>query len=284
MEENKVLDLNAVHKTVTTTLSNQWATIVEALPNLLGALVIILIGLLVAFIVRKASQSLLRRVGFDRMSSRAGVSDVMQDAGMAKRPSILAGKIIFWMVLLVFMVPAANMLGLTELVKLFKSFIAFLPKIISALVIIVLGMMLAQFLRKTILEKPATIGSNSAKTLGNVVYGIMAVVVVLVALEQLEIETALLHNIIMLVVGGMMLMLAVAVGLGARGIATNLLSGVYARDQFHQGDGVEIDGMVGVISEVGALSTLITVGEDEQISVPNATLYEQVIKVSPDTE
>ena len=280
MDFSTIIDFEKLQNSVVSNLTAQWSAVISSLPNLIGAVLILVLGIIVALIFKKISQTLLRRVGLDRISSKAGVSEVMQDAGMVKRPSIFAGKIVFWMVLFVFLVPAANMLGLTELVTLFKGFINFLPKIITALVIIIFGMMFAQFLRRTIMEKPSTIGSNSAKTLGNLVYGTMVTVIVLVALEQLEIETVLLHNIIMLVVGGMMLMLAVAVGLGSRDVARNLLNGIYAREQFKQGDVIEVDGITGVVSEVGALSTLITVDEGELVSIPNSTLYQQVIKIA----
>ncbi len=274
-----MIDFEKLQSSVVSNLTSQWSSVISSLPNLIGALLILILGVVVAMIFKKVSATILRRVGLDRISSKAGVSDVMQDAGMVKRPSVFAGKIIFWMVLFVFLVPAANMLGLTELVNLFKSFISFLPKIITALVIIIFGMMFAQFLRRIIMEKPATIGSNSAKTLGNLVYGIMVTVVVLVALEQLDIETVLLHNIIILVVGGIMLVLAISVGLGSRDVSHNLLTGIYAREQFQKGDVIEIDGVRGVISEVGTLSTIITIDDEEQLSVPNSTLYKEVIKI-----
>ena len=280
MDLDTIIDFEKLQNSVVSNLTEQWSSVITSLPNLMGALLILIVGIIVALIFKKISQSLLRRIGLDRISNKAGVSDVMEDAGMVKRPSVFAGKVIFWMVLFVFLVPAANMLGLTELVNLFKSFISFLPKIITALVILIFGMMFAQFLRRTIMEKPSTIGSNSAKTLGNLVYGIMVTVVVLVALEQLEIETVLLHNIIMLVVGGMMLVLAISVGLGSREVSHNLLTGIYAREQFQQGDVIEIEGVRGVVSEVGALSTLITTENEEQLSIPNSTLYREVVKVS----
>ena len=274
-----MIDFEKLQSSVVSNLTSQWSSVISSLPNLIGALLILILGVVVAMIFKKISATILRRVGLDRISSKAGVSDVMQDAGMVKRPSVFAGKIIFWMVLFVFLVPAANMLGLTELVNLFKSFISFLPKIITALVIIIFGMMFAQFLRRIIMEKPATIGSNSAKTLGNLVYGIMVTVVVLVALEQLDIETVLLHNIIILVVGGIMLVLAISVGLGSRDVSHNLLTGIYAREQFQKGDVIEIDGVRGVVSEVGTLSTIIIIDDEEQLSVPNSTLYKEVIKI-----
>ena len=274
-----MIDFEKLQSSVVSNLTSQWSSVISSLPNLIGAVLILILGVVVAMIFKKISATLLRRIGLDRISSKAGVSDVMQDAGMVKRPSVFAGKIIFWMVLFVFLVPAANMLGLTELVNLFKSFISFLPKIITALVIVIFGMMFAQFLRRIIMEKPATIGSNSAKTLGNLVYGIMVTVVVLVALEQLDIETVLLHNIIILVVGGIMLILAISVGLGSREVSHNLLTGIYAREQFQQGDVIEIDGVRGVVSEVGTLSTIIIIENDEQLSIPNSTLYKEVIKI-----
>jgi len=279
MANTETTAIEAIQQSVVSSMSSQWNQMVDFLPQLAGASIILCIGIIVAYIFKKISTTIFRRLGLDRISSKAGVSDVMQDAGLAKRPSILSGKVVFWLVLLIFMVPAANTLGLTELVKLFKGFIGFMPRIITALVIIILGMMFAQFLRRSISERPATIGSNSAKTLGNVVYGIMVMVIVLVALEQLSIETALLHNLIMLVVAGMMLAVTVSVGLGSRDIAHNLLAGVYVREQFINGSNVEIKGFKGQIQKVHALSTVIVDETGQRQSIPNAAFYASTVEL-----
>ncbi|WP_299881222.1 mechanosensitive ion channel domain-containing protein [uncultured Cocleimonas sp.] len=280
MDKNAILDISKIKTTVVDNLHSQWAELIAFLPNLLGAALILLFGLIIAFILKKIGSSLFRKMGIDRVSRNAGVSDVMQDAGLAKRPSILAGKIIFWLVLFVFLVPAANTLGLTELVNLFKGVISFLPKIITALVIIIFGMMFAQFLRRSIIEKPSTIGSDSAKSLGNLIYGIMVTVIVLVALEQLDIETKLLHSIIKIVVTGVMLALAFSVGLGAKEVAHNLLSGIYAREHFKPGEQIEIDEVKGNIQEVSTLNTIIAVSDNETVSIPNSTLYRTIVKIT----
>ena len=280
MDKNAILDISKLKTTVVDNLNSQWSDLIAFLPNLLGALVILLVGLIIAFILKKIGSSLFRKIGIDRVSRKAGVSDVMQDAGLAKRPSILAGKIIFWLVLFIFLVPAANTLGLTELVNLFKGVISFLPKIITALVIIIFGIMFAQFLRRSIIDKPSTIGSDSAKSLGNLIYGIMVTVIVLVALEQLDIETKLLHSIIKIVVTGVMLALAFSVGLGAKEVAHNLLSGIYAREHFKPGEQIEIDDVKGKIQEVSTLNTIIAISDNETVSVPNSTLYKTMVKIT----
>lgn len=277
---DKIININKVKTDVSTSLQAQWLELIDILPNIIGAIIILLIGLIIAYIFKKISSTLFRRFGLDRISKNAGVSGVMEDAGLSKRPSILAGKMVFWLVLFVFLVPAANTLGLTELVSLFKGIISFLPKIITALIIIVLGAMFAQFLRRSILDKPATVDSNSAKSLGNFVYGIMIIVIVLVALEQLDIETNLLHSIIKLVVAGIMLTLALALGFGAKEIALNLLSGINAREHFNVGDKIEVNEIIGEIKEVSTLSTIISVSENESVSVPNSVLYNSLVKLS----
>jgi len=280
MDTDALLDISKLKTTVVENLNSQWADLIAFLPNLLGAVVILLVGLIIAFILKKIGSSLFRKIGIDRVSRNAGVSDVMQDAGLARRPSLLAGKIIFWLVLFIFLVPAANTLGLTELVNLFKGVISFLPKIITALVIVIFGIMFAQFLRRSIIDKPSTIGSDSAKSLGNLIYGIMVTVIVLVALEQLEIETKLLHSIIMIVVSGIMLALAFSVGFGAREVAHNLLSGIYAREHFKPGEHIEIDDVKGNIQEVSTLNTIIELSDNETVSIPNSTLYKSIVKIS----
>lgn len=280
MDDKAAQTIEKIQETVVSNMSEQWGQFISFLPSLVGAMTILLIGFVVAFIVKKISTSLFRRLGLDSFSNKAGVSDVMVDAGLSRRPSVLAGKIVFWIVLFIFMVPAASSLGLDELAKIFKSFIGFLPKILVALVIIILGIRFSQFLRRMIQEKPATIGSNSAKTLGNLVYGVMVTVIVLVALEQLDIETSLLHNIIALVVGGLMLGVALAVGLGSREVAHNLLAGVYAREQFTVGSSIELGDIEGKIIEVNTLNTLIITSDNTTVSIPNAKLYGSVLTVS----
>lgn len=282
--DKTINNINDVTTNVTSSLHAQWIKLIEILPNLIGAMIILLIGLIIAYILKKISSSLFRKFGLDRISKDAGVSGVMKDAGLSNRPSILAGKMVFWLVLFVFLVPAANTLGLTELVTLFKGIIGFLPKIITALIIIVLGAMFAQFLRRSIISKPATVDSNSAKSLGNFVYGIMITVIVLVALEQLDIETELLHSLIKLIVAGIMLTLALSLGFGAKEIAYNLLSGINAREHFKVGDKIEINDVVGNLKEVSTLSTIITISENETVSIPNSLLYNSLVKLTANSK
>ncbi len=77
-----------------------------------------------------------------------------------------------------------------------------------------------------------------------------------------------------------MLTLALSLGFGAKEIALNLLSGINARENFNAGDKIEINDIVGNIKEVSTLSTIITISENETVSVPNSTLYNTIVKIS----
>lgn len=77
-----------------------------------------------------------------------------------------------------------------------------------------------------------------------------------------------------------MLTLAVSLGLGSREVAHNLLAGIYAREQFKQGDIIQLNDVTGVVREVSTLSTIIVVDDNEEVSIPNSTLYNHVVKIS----
>jgi len=276
-----LLDVEQLRNNLVDNVTEQWTGLISFLPSLLGALIILLSGWLIALLFRRLSRSIFHRLGLDKISNKSGVSSVMDDAGFHQRPSVIASKAVYWLVLCGFMVPAANTLGMTELVALFKTFIAFMPKLAAALLLIIFGMMFAQFLRGAIANNRAMMGSQSAATLANVVYGVMVASVVLVALEQLNIRTELLHSIILIAIAGMVIAAAIALGFGGRDVAHNLLAGVYAREQFNAGSRIEIAEQSGVIVAVTNLTTQVQLDAGDVISIPNSQLYQQQITQKP---
>ncbi len=260
-------------------LTDQWASLISVLPNVIGAVLIMLLGWGFAIIIKKFSSAMLKKMGIDRLSNDSGVLSVMDNAGIKQQPSVIAGKIFFWLILCMFMVPAANALDFTDLVVLVKSIVSFLPKLIIAIVILVVGTMFAKFARDTIAHNRVFTNLNASGSIGHTVYIIIVATIVLMALEQLNINTQFLYSIMLLIIAGIILALAIAVGLGARDIAKNLLIGSYARENFTPGSMLEIEECKGKVQEVSALSTFIKSAEGELISIPNQNLYQSFVKI-----
>ena len=152
------------------------------------------------------------------------------------------------------------------------------PRLLTALVILLAGWLLAQFLAKTAQAAMKRMGVEFHQEVGQAVNVLLLIMVVIVVLEQLGINASVVSriftNVITLVVAG----LALAFGLGGRDVARSVLAGYYAREQFVPGGRVVIGGEEGVLEAIGPLNTEIRLGS-ERLLVPNTTLTETAVKI-----
>jgi small-conductance mechanosensitive channel len=274
-----LIDTQKLKLMVIDNLTDQWASILSVLPNVIGALVIMLIGWLIAIFIKKMSVSMLAKMGFDRLSNESGVLSMMDNAGITQKPSNIVGKIFFWLILFLFMVPAADTLDFKDLVLLIKSIISYLPKLMIAITVLVLGAMFAKFIRDTVANNRVFSNISAGGSIANTLYFVILASIVLMALEQLNINTQLLYSILLIVLSGTVLALAISVGLGAKEVAKNILTGSYARESFTPGSIVEIGELQGEIISVGAVNTLLKLSESDSLSIPNETLFKSNVVI-----
>lgn len=124
-------------------LRNAWSSVIEFTPRLIGALIILLVGWLVARFIRSAFGRLLSRVGLDRLLQRAGLSETLGTAGFSA--SGLVARIVYWIALLVVFLMAADALGIESLTALLAGLIAYLPLVAIAIVIVVVAAAVGSF-------------------------------------------------------------------------------------------------------------------------------------------
>lgn len=280
---NNLLQLDLLNERLVEPLYKQWDVLIAFLPKAFAALLVILIGIIIGWIIARLTASLLRKAGIDKLSRSAGVDEVMAEGGLKSTPSRLIGKMMFWLVVFTAFIPATDLLGIEELVKLTEKFVLYLPKIIAAVIIIVFGFVVANFLKQTIKGGKGRMGLTTTSPVANMVYGLTIAVTVVVALRQLELDTRLLHNVLITVIAAMSLAVAVAIGLGARDLAHNLVAGFYARESFQPGQELTFEGHTGVLKEIRAQNTIIDVTEDgsehtEEISIPNHLLFKHLVR------
>jgi len=205
-------------------LGNALNAVITFVPHLVGALIILLIGWLVAWAVEKAVTLLLRKVGFDRLSNRIGLTRMEQRMGIRMDTAQILGKIVFWFIFLIFLVPATDALGLATVSNTLNSVVSYIPNVFVAIVVLALGaligVLVGDLVRGT--TKAASIGNPDI--LGSVVRWVIISFACLVALQQLEIAPALITVLFTAIVGGLALAFGLAFGLGGREAAQRLLS------------------------------------------------------------
>ena len=130
-------------------LSNALNSLLAAIPLIIGALVIIVIGWIIAGIVARIVTGLLRRAGADRLFAEHG-GDVYGEQSRKVQPSVVGGELVKWLIRIVFLVAAANVLGLTQVSLLLNDVLLWIPNLIVAVVILLVAPILARFVRGAI--------------------------------------------------------------------------------------------------------------------------------------
>jgi hypothetical protein len=202
-------------------LQTFWSQIALFLPNLLAALALLLGGWLIARMLRVGFKRALDTLGFGRMAEKSGLEALVRQGGFDLSLSGIMAGTLYWIVLLVVAVSAANSLGLDSLAGLANKVILYLPKVAVAVLILVFGSLLARLLNRLVfawLHKEKFPGALAVST--GCEYGVQ-IFAMFLALEQLEIGTTLLTVAFSIVFGGVVLALALAFGLGGREWATD---------------------------------------------------------------
>jgi small-conductance mechanosensitive channel len=273
----EILNIEVWRDVVTNALSTLWEKLASFAPNLIGAFIILLIGFIIAKILAKICRTLLTKIGFDKACDKIGIHSALTTTGIEITGSALISGIIFWLIMLMFMISVSETLGLDKVALTVESFVLYLPNVIAAVLIFVIGSVIASFTKDLVGNGAERLGMEYAKPLSSFVYGVLIVVISLLAIEQLQFDTALISNAIQILLVAAGLALALTLGLGTRQISQQLVSGVYAREMFNNGDRIKIDDTEGVIEEVGSVSSRIVLDNSQKIQIPNDILVESLV-------
>jgi len=237
---------------------------------------------LLAWLAQRIVRRALARLGFNRLAERAGASDALTRAGVTASASHLAGRAIYWLLLLTFLMVAVESLGLTGAATALRALVAYLPRVMGAAIVLVGGALLGQFLGKGTQALAAGSGAEFHAALGRAVQYIVLAMAAILAVDQLGLNTTLLNDVLgnLLTVAGAGL--ALAFTLGSREAVRNLLAGFYAKELFEIGQTIEVDGHRGMLEAIGPLKAVIAAAEgDANITVPNTALIDKNVRREP---
>jgi hypothetical protein len=186
--------------------------IVNVLPGLLLALVILMAGFLVARMVERLVDAMLARVHFDREAAKWGVTEAVERTGTREGPARVVGKLLFWSVMLVVILLSSSALGIENINDIFGSLIGYIPTVFAAIIVIVLGLILGEFVRALILASAG--GVEGVPTLAKVAKGVVIMISVFMALQQVGVAADIVTTAFTLILGAVALAVALAFGLG----------------------------------------------------------------------
>lgn len=269
------MELDPWTQSLVSAMTALWTKVASFIPNLFVALVLVLLGFVVAKLLDTVLSKLLGKVGLDRLMAGTGLTKLLSRGGIHAQVSALIGKIVYWFVLLIFLVSAAETLGLPRLSSALDVLALYLPKVFGAGLLLLAGILLAQLVSRVVRGAADSVGLEYAAGLGRIAQGLVIVISISVAIGQLEVKTDLLNNVIAIVLISVGLAVALALGLGSRTLVGQILAGIYVRELYEVGQEVELADVKGQIEEIGTVKTTLLTEDGELVSVANRVLLEQ---------
>lgn len=216
---------DAVFASLTAALQN----FLGFLPQLVGALIILVIGWFVAGLLAGLVERALKVVGFERAAQSTGIAGFIQRSGSGWTASRIVAEIVKWFIRLIALQAAASVLGMPQVTEIINSILLFLPNLVVALVIVVIGALIANFVAGIVRGATGEMGFGNADLLASIARYAILVFAVIAAVNQVGIAATVVNTLFIGAVAAIAAAFALAFGLGGREVAAQITQGWYAQ-------------------------------------------------------
>ncbi|MCM2268167.1 MAG: hypothetical protein NDI60_10395 [Elusimicrobiales bacterium] len=213
-------------------IANIWDKFAAYAPGLVAAFIFVLFGLFIARLVSSLLEQFLRKIKLDSYTSSVGVNELLIRLGFGKSFSHMVAFIVYWALLLVFFVTAADILNLHAISEILNRFtMVFLPKLAAAIFIGFGGLLFARFMADVVQNSASANNLRGGRSLSKIVNFIIIIFTTIAAVEQLGIKMKMIIGGINILLASLGLAFAIAVGLGAKDIAHNIIRGMLTENK-----------------------------------------------------
>lgn len=249
-----------------------------AIPKLTFALLVMLIGWLIAKGIRRIIRRVLSGLGVDRLAERLNDIDLVQQSGMRIEISSVLSQMVYYLLMLGFVIFATDILGIPAITQMVRDLVDYIPALFSAFILLLMGLFLADMIRGVTLTACQSMGLPSSKIISSAVFYFLFVTVAVSALAQAKISTGFMATNISIIIGALALAFAIGYGLASRELLSNYLAGGYTRGKIVIGDDIRIIGMRGKVLSMDATSLTLQTDKSEVI-IPLSKLASEKVEV-----
>lgn len=245
---------------------------VDFVPRLMGCLVILIIGYLVAKGVSVLVKKVLGQVGFDRIGEKLNEISLIKQLKTEIKLSEIVSKVLYYFILLIFLTAATETLGVNAITSMVLSLVNFIPKLIAAAIMLQVGIMVSDVIKGAVIAMCKSFNIPSAKLIGSIVFVFFLVITFISSLGQIGIETTLLESSFNLIIGGIVGAFALGYGIASRDVLANMISSMYSRGKYKEGQVVKVDDVRGTITKIDTVS--VTIQSEEAVIVLPLQLFQ----------
>jgi hypothetical protein len=218
-------------ETIYHSLTDALVRFVSFLPALIGAALILIIGWFVSGLLASLIERALKAIGFESAVERSGIGEFIRRSGTRMTTSGVIATLVKYFIFLIFVQAAANVLGIPQLTEIINSIILFIPNVVVAMAIIVVGSLIAKFLSGLVRSSVSELGVGSPNLLATLTQYIVIGFAIIAAIDQLGIAATLINTLLIGLIGSVALAVGLAFGLGGRDVAAQITQKWYEGTQ-----------------------------------------------------
>jgi len=209
---------------ITDSFTTLWTGFINFLPNLLGAIIVFLIGWVIAVALGKITNQIIRALRVDQILEKMGLGKPLERAGLSLDSGKFVGGLVKWFLIIVFLMAATDILHLKGVTDFLQQVVFYIPHIIVAALIMLIGVMVANFLQKVVIASVEAAKLKSANFLGALTKWSILIFALLTALAQLGIARMLIESLVMGIIAALAIAFGLAFGLGGKEYASQALA------------------------------------------------------------
>ncbi|MEZ4802812.1 MAG: mechanosensitive ion channel [Gelidibacter sp.] len=250
----------------------------KAIPNIIGAILVLIIGWLITkflvFIVEKA----LKITNFEKITKRINDIEFFENKKLHINPTKIIVSFIKWTMFIILLIVVSDIMNLKIISEEISNLLSHIPQIFTALIIFILGLLLANFIKKTIKSFFESFELSGSNIISQLIFLILLVFVSITALNQAGVNTELITNNLTLILGALLLAFSLALGLGAQSVIADLLRTFYVRKTYEVGQLIEYNGILGEVEAIDNISLVLKTNEGRLV-IPIKNIVESEIKI-----
>jgi hypothetical protein len=259
-------------------LANQGYAMLDVIPALIKAAVIMLVGWLLAKLIASLIKRLLGAVGVDRLAEKLMEIDLLKESNINLVPSKIISGIVYYFISIVFAMAAVEAMGLQMISNLLQDFITYIPNGITASIILIVGIFIADAVKKLLVTTCRSLGITSGNLIASIVFYFILMNIVLIALRQAQLQTKFMEDNLSIILAGAAGAFAIGYGLASRDIMSSLLASFYNRGKIKVGDEITVEGMRGEVVTINN-NDLILRAEDSEFIVPYSKVTKSGVEI-----
>jgi len=257
-------------------LTNIWLEITTIFPNIIGAFIVLLVGWIVTKLVVKIIKKVLKAVKANKLDDKLNDIEIIEGKKLEFDTVKVVTNLVKYLMYIIIFVTASDIMGLDIITEQISNLLSYIPQLLSAIVIFVVGLLFANFVKNGLKSLFESMDLSGGKMISQVVFFLMLTFIGVTALNQAGIDTEIITNNINMIIAAFLLAFAIAFGLGARLIVGKLMHTFYARKMFEVGQKITFNEEAYTIEEVKSISVILKNSKGKLIVPINDLMENQV--------